>query len=194
MGGQRQLEELRLGAPGEPLSDCRVYQRLTWAQRRPGACHRRDGARPRPVLVAVNRITAFGSPLLHTPHLTQPSSLHRLRDDVAQCEALIQSAACTRATRTRLFEPSGLNTDASPSLLANQSSPNASRMFGLWVTMRVLLPASGATVARALSALARRAFSVGETTSPPSVRSTVLVGDFPLNSSPVSVARLNSLE
>src|SRR6266446_7313366 len=108
--------------------------------------------------------------------------------------APIQSAACTRATRTRLFEPSGLNTDASPSLLPNQFSPNASRMFGLWVTIRVLLPASGTTVAKALSALARRAFSAGETTSPPSVRSGVVVGGFPLTSCAVSVARLNSLE
>src|SRR6185437_16937674 len=108
--------------------------------------------------------------------------------------ALIQSAACTRATRMRLFDPSGLNTDASPSLLSNQSLPNASRMFGLWVTMSVLLPASGTTVARALSALARRAFSFGETTSPPSVRSAVVVGDFQLTSCAVSVARLNWLE
>lgn len=42
----------------------------------------------------------------------------------------------------------GLKIETSPSLTSNQSLPKASRMFGLWVTTRVLVPGSGGVPTR----------------------------------------------
>src|SRR5258708_6172233 len=83
-----------------------------------------------------------------------------------------QSAICTRPTSTYL-PFSGRKTDASPSFTSNQSLPSASRMFGLWVTRTVLVPDFGAVASSLRMASARRLFSLGDTTRPPSVRSAV---------------------
>lgn len=48
--------------------------------------------------------------------------------------------------------PSGLKTLASPSFTSNQSLPNASITFGLWVTTRVLVPGAGGVAASLRSA------------------------------------------
>src|SRR4029077_3237342 len=56
-------------------------------------------------------------------------------------DAAVHWAICTRATIT-YFPFAGLKIDASPSLISNQSFPNASRMFGLWVMTSVFVPRS----------------------------------------------------
>jgi hypothetical protein len=84
---------------------------------------------------------------------------------------------------------SGLKIEASPSLTSNQSLPNASRMFGLWVTMSVFVPGSGVVVTSVRSASDRRLFSFGLTTSPPSEISSVACGSLPPISRAVSTAR-----
>src|SRR5215472_1424294 len=103
-----------------------------------------------------------------------------------------QSAICSRATRT--YVPfSARKIEASPSFTSNQSLPSASRMFGLWVTRTVLVPGLGGVPISLRIASARRAFSLGDTTRPPSVRSAV----FSISAKPaivaVSYARLNLL-
>src|SRR5216684_1542604 len=55
---------------------------------------------------------------------------------------------CTRAISAYLPPPAGLKIVASPSLTSNQSLPKVSRMFGLCVTTRVLVPGSGAVPTR----------------------------------------------
>src|SRR5215469_15557569 len=83
-----------------------------------------------------------------------------------------QSAICIRATSVYL-PFSGRKIEASPSFTSNQSLPSASTMFGLWVIRTVFVPGSGTTASILRKAPARRLFSFGDTTRPPSVRSAV---------------------
>src|SRR3989441_1123004 len=101
---------------------------------------------------------------------------------------------CTRATNEYFPFPSGLKMDASPSLTSNQSLPRASRMFGLWVTTSVLVPASGGVPTIVRNACVRRLFSFGLTTCPPSLTSSVACGSLPPISLAVSTARYNWLD
>src|SRR5262249_11498885 len=94
-----------------------------------------------------------------------------------------QSAICTRATKTYL-PFSGRKIEASPSFTSNHSLPSASMMFGLWVMRIMLVPAFGADASSLRNASARRLFSLGETTKPPSVRSAV----FSMSVKPARVA------
>ena len=57
-------------------------------------------------------------------------------------------------------------------------------MLGLWVTTMTVVPAAGGVSTSFFSAAARRAFSIGETTSPPSVMSV----DFSATARPASIA------
>jgi acyl-CoA thioesterase-1 len=92
----------------------------------------------------------------------------------AAAAILGQSAICTRATRWN-WPPIGMKIEASPSCTSNHSLPSASTTLGLWVMMTVFVPGCGAWPSMATSALARRAFSSGDTMSPPSVRSAVFL-------------------
>src|SRR6202022_4078629 len=98
--------------------------------------------------------------------------------------------ACTRAIGAYLPPPAGLKIVASPSLTSNQSLPKASRMFGLCVTTRVLVPGAGAVPARVRRAWVRRLFSFGLTTRPPSLTSSVDSGSRPPASRAVEAARV----
>jgi hypothetical protein len=62
-------------------------------------------------------------------------------------------------------------------------------MFGLWVTTSVLVPAAGGVAAIVRSAWARRLFSFGLTTRPPSLTSGVASASLPPISCAVSTAR-----
>ena len=66
-------------------------------------------------------------------------------------------------------------------------------MFGLCVTINVFFPFSGGIAAIFLNASARRSFSMGVTTRPPSVISREDITSLALISLPVSTARLNLL-
>ena len=68
---------------------------------------------------------------------------------------------------------SGRKIEASPSFTSNQSLPRASTMFGLCVMMTVFVLGLGTTPSILRRASARRLFSFGETTRPPSVISAV---------------------
>src|SRR5262245_21044757 len=103
-----------------------------------------------------------------------------------------QSSICTRAT-SRYLPSSGLKIDASPSFTSNQSLPKVSTMLGLCVMRKVFLPRSGTCASILRSAAARRLFSSGDTTSPPSVRSVVFSMSLNPASTAVSKARLNLL-
>src|SRR5262249_55452518 len=74
---------------------------------------------------------------------------------------------------SRYLPSSGLKIDASPSFTSNQSLPKASMMLGLCVMRKVFLPFSGISASILRRAAARRLFSSGDTTRPPSVRSVV---------------------
>src|SRR5262245_43305893 len=108
--------------------------------------------------------------------------------------AATQSAIWTRPTSSYVPFPRGRKIEASPSLTSNQSLPRASRMLGLWVTIRVLVRGSGAVAMRVRRACARRLFSLGLTTRPPSVTSLVAVGSLAAISRAVSTARWKRLE
>src|SRR5262245_33400575 len=110
----------------------------------------------------------------------------------AACASFPHSSACTR-TINLYPPPPGRNTEASPSRTSNQSLPKASRILGLWVTTTILVPAGGTVAASLRSAWARRLFSIGVTTNPPSARSTVEVTSPRPISVAVSTARLNTL-
>src|SRR5262249_31984659 len=103
-----------------------------------------------------------------------------------------QSSICTRAT-IRYLPSSGLKIDASPSFPSNQSLPRASMMLGLCVMRKVFLPFSGICASILRSAAARRLFSSGDTTRPPSVRSVVFSMSLNPASTAVSNARLKLL-
>src|SRR4051812_27548149 len=66
-------------------------------------------------------------------------------------------------------------------------------MFGLCETITMFVPASGAVPASLRKACARRSFSIGVTTSPPSVMSLLEATSPPPISFPVSTARLKRL-
>src|SRR5882757_9236530 len=106
-------------------------------------------------------------------------------------EAMKLSAGWTRPTRVKPPLPSGLKIEASPSRTSNQSLPKASRMLGLCVTRMTLVPAAGGVAASFLSAAARRLFSLGDTTRPPSEMSAVDVTAPNPSIVPVSTARWN---
>src|SRR6266481_3245798 len=74
-----------------------------------------------------------------------------------------------------------------------QSLPKASMMLGLCVMRKVFLPFSGICANILRSAAARRLFSSGDTTRPPSVRSTVFLMSLNPASTAVSNARLKLL-
>src|SRR5437763_593935 len=104
------------------------------------------------------------------------------------CASFAHSAACTRTTNFVPPLPSGLKIDASPSRTSNQSFPKASMMFGLCETSTTLAPAGGTVAASFFIAAARRLFSFGVTTRPPSVMSAVDVTAPKPSSVPVSTA------
>ena len=62
-------------------------------------------------------------------------------------------------------------------------------MFGLWLTRAMLVPAGGSVEANLRIAAARRSFSIGVTTCPPSVKSADDVTGPKPSSVPVSTAR-----
>src|SRR5262249_28358741 len=99
-----------------------------------------------------------------------------------------QSSICTRAISLYLL-PSGLKIDASPSFTSNQSLPRASMMLGLCVMRKVFLPFSGTRASMLRSVAARRLFSSGDTTRPPSVRSVVFLTSLNPARTAVSKAR-----
>src|SRR5215469_10339985 len=106
--------------------------------------------------------------------------------------SLGQSSICTRAT-SRYLPSSGLKIDASPSFTSNQSLPKASMMLGLCVIRKVFLPFSGICASILRRAAARRLFSSGDTTRPPSVRLVVFSMSLNPASTAVSKARLKLL-
>src|SRR5262245_10712681 len=88
----------------------------------------------------------------------------------------------TRARTLNLPSPRGWNTTTSASDRSTKSLPAASMRFGLWLTMMVFLPPWGGVESNSRSALARRWFSFGETTRPPSLTSIdVVTGPTPSN-------------
>src|SRR5215471_17298110 len=103
-----------------------------------------------------------------------------------------QSSICTRAT-SRYLPSSGLKIDASPSFTSNQSLPKASMMLGLCVIRKVFLSFLGICASILRRAAARRLFSSGDTTRPPSVRSVVFLMSLNPASTAVSNARLKLL-
>src|SRR5262249_41638077 len=75
-----------------------------------------------------------GEHLRHGGDAEEDPSLRQREADGSHFAAVAHWAIWIRATRLYFAFPSGLKIDASPSLISNQSLPNASRMFGLWVT------------------------------------------------------------